>query len=245
MPTAAFVCRVELSPPLAHVTVKGRIDPHTTPELRRSVLGTLAAEPDAVLIDLAGVTGTEPIALTAFVPLARAAAAWPGADLVHHSASPALARELEDLAIGRHVPLAADRAAAEALAAGRSRPVQVRWEIPEGPDALSGARDVVRMLCAREGLSALAEHAELVVMELVVNALEHGVGPRTALASVHRRRLHLAVRDHSPAMPRLGGAAGTEAGSGGRGLVIVEAFTTAWGATPTPDGKIVWCTLGG
>lgn len=241
VPTAALVCELESVPPLAHVSVRGRIDPDTAPVLRRTVLASLATEPDAVLVDLSGVTGTEPIALTAFLSLARAAAAWPGADLLPHSASPALARELADLAIDRHVLIVADRAAAEAAAARHAPPVQVRWQLADGPESLAGARETVRAFCAGEGLGALAEHAELVLMELVVNALEHGKGPRTARASAHGRRLHLAVHDHGGALPRMTAASP----DGGRGLVIVEAFTSAWGTIPLPEGKIVWGTLGG
>jgi anti-sigma regulatory factor (Ser/Thr protein kinase) len=224
------------------VTVRGRLDPHTAPVLRQTVLKALAAEPAAVLIDLAGVTDVDPIALTVFLSLARAAAAWPGAQLIHHSATPGLAGELEELAIGRHVPLAADRAEAEALAGRGTGPVQVRWDVLGGADGLTEARDVVRTFCERHGLESLSGNAELVITELVVNALVHGAAPVGAWVSLRRRYLHLAVRDRSEAMPRLVGP-GDTAGDGGRGLMIVEALTVAWGATAAPDGKIVWCTL--
>src|SRR5438105_3458707 len=114
VPSDSLVCQLAHTPPLAHVSVRGRLDPLTAPVLRQAVLKALTAEPEAVLIDLAGVTEVDPIALTVFLSLSRAAAAWPGAQLIHHSAAPALAHELEELAIGRHMPPAADRVAAEA-----------------------------------------------------------------------------------------------------------------------------------
>src|SRR4051812_3669990 len=117
MATEQLVCQLEHTPPVASVWVRGHLDPQTVPVLRHTVLKALTAEPAAVLIDLSGVTGVDPIALTVFLSLARAAAAWPGAQLVNHSAAAALARSIEELAIGRHVPLVADRSAAEALAA--------------------------------------------------------------------------------------------------------------------------------
>jgi anti-anti-sigma regulatory factor len=237
-----LVCELAHTPPLAYVTVRGRLDPLTAPVLRQTVLKALTAEPQAVLIDLAEVTAVDPIALTVFLSLARAAAAWPGAQLIHHSAAPALARELDELAISRHVPLVADRAEAETLAGRGSGPVQVRWEVLGGTDGLAEARDVVRAFCLRHGLEALSDNAELVITELVVNGLVHGAAPITAWVSVRRRYLHLAVRDRSTAMPRLVGP-GDASGGGGRGLMIVEALTVAWGAMAAPDGKIVWCTM--
>jgi anti-anti-sigma regulatory factor len=237
-----LVCELAHTPPLAYVTVRGRLDPITVAVLRQTVLKALTAEPEAVLIDLADVTDVDPIALTVFLSLARAAAAWPGAQLIHHSAAPALARELGEMAIGRHVPLAADRVEAEALAARGAGPVQVRWDVLGGADGAAEARDVVRTFCRRHGLEALIDNAELVMTELVGNALVHGAAPITASVALRRRYLHLAVRDRSAAMPRLVGP-GDLLGDGGRGLMIVEALTVVWGATAMPDGKIVWCTL--
>ena len=164
-----------------------------------------------------------------------------GAELVNHSAAAPLAATMEDLAIGRHVPLVADRAAAEALAGRRRGPVQVRWDVYGGADGIAESRAMVQAFCARHGLEALAGNAELVITELVVNAVVHGTAPITARAAMLRRYLHLAVADRSPALPRLIGPGPGD--GGGRGLMIVEALTVAWGATPHPGGKAVWCTL--
>jgi anti-anti-sigma regulatory factor len=237
-----LACEVAHTPPLAYVTARGRLDPHTAPLLRQSVLKALAAEPAAVLIDMACVTDVDPIALTVFLPLARAAAAWPGSQLIQHSSPPALARELKALAIDRHVSSAVDRADAEAVAGRLSGPVQVRWAVAGGTEGPAEARSAVRTFCRMHGLGAVADNAELVITELVANAVVHGSGPVTAQASVRRRYLHLAVGDRSPVLPRLVGP-GLAPGGGGRGLIIVDALTVAWGATDTPDGKIVWCTL--
>jgi anti-anti-sigma regulatory factor/anti-sigma regulatory factor (Ser/Thr protein kinase) len=242
VPPEPLVCQVEHARPLAYLSLKGRLDSHTAPILRRAVLKALAEEPAAVLIDLAGVADVDPIALTVFLPLARAAAAWPGTQLISHSAGPALARQLDDLAIGRHVSLVADRAAAEALAGRRGIPVQVRWDVTAGLGGLDEAREMVRAFSNTHGLGALAGNAELVITELVVNALVHGAAPITVWASVRLRYLHLAVRDRATAMPRLT-SPDELTDDGGRGLMIVEALTVAWGATPAAEGKIVWCTL--
>ena len=53
-------------------------------------------------------------------------------------------------------------------------------------------------------------------------------------------RMHVAVRDGSAEVPRIREPGDDEHG---RGLRIVEALSTAWGSTPTRDGKVVWATL--
>lgn len=242
MSTEPLVCHVDHVPPLAYVSVRGRLDSYTAPMLRRAVLKALTAEPVAVLIDMADLTDVDPIALNLFLSLSRAAAAWPGSQLINHSAVPSLAGALQALGIGRHVSLVADRAEAEVLAGRPTGPVQMRWDVGSKAEGLAESRDVVRTFCLGHGLDALTGNAELVITELVTNAIVHGTVPITVRASLRRRYLHLAVLDHAPGIPRVTGP-DPATRMGGRGLMIVEALTMAWGTTPTPPGKVVWCTL--
>lgn len=56
--------------------------------------------------------------------------------------------------------------------------------------------------------------------------------------------LHVSVRDGSPQPPRIGRT--TDDGSPaerGRGLHLVDVYSTAWGSNVTADGKTVWATL--
>ena len=58
--------------------------------------------------------------------------------------------------------------------------------------------------------------------------------------------LSVAVRDGDPRpmyrpAPGAGGAPGDEHG---RGLLVLDAMTDAWGSHPTADGKVVWATIG-
>jgi len=242
MSTDRLACSVDFAPPVAHVSVRGSLAVSTAPVLRRTVLKTLADDPAAVVIDLARVTVTEPIALTVFLSLSRAAAAWPGATLIAHSAQSALARHLEALGIDRHMPLADDRAAAEAMTRTGPGPFQVLWYATGATDALAEARDRLRTFCRRHGLTGLSDNGELVLTELLVNALTHGRAPITIRISVRRRHLYIAVRDVGGGLPRLRGP-DLDTGLGGRGLMIVEALTLAWGTRPAPPGKVVWCCL--
>jgi hypothetical protein len=117
------------------------------------------------------------------------------------------------------------------------------------PGAVPCARLHTKLVLAEWGLAALAEAAELVVSELVTNAITAtraagAVLPvRLWLASEGSRALIL-VGDASPGLPRrIDPADGAE---GGRGLLLVEALSGRWGWYGTNQReptKIVWSEL--
>jgi anti-sigma regulatory factor (Ser/Thr protein kinase) len=113
----------------------------------------------------------------------------------------------------------------------------------------------VRLGLRQWGLPSLAEDSELVISELVTNAVQAtGVTqakPRWSqladLATIHVRLLlfeHsviLAVWDREPA-PLVPGEPGTDS-ENGRGLSIVAALCQRWDYLPAEDGKCVWAEL--
>lgn len=101
-------------------------------------------------------------------------------------------------------------------------------------------------------LGMLVEDAELIVSELLSNALRHGnaaaplfPGRLGALWLGMRRRYRtvlFAVCDHSPAVPEL--KEPDFAAQSGRGLHIVDCLSDTWGwTTPDTDGKAVWAAV--
>jgi anti-sigma regulatory factor (Ser/Thr protein kinase) len=112
------------------------------------------------------------------------------------------------------------------------------------PGAVPCARLHTRLVLAEWGLSRLAEDAELIVSELVTNAITHGGGAyiRLLLRS-DRRQVCLLVWDQSFILP-MPAEEDIEAPDG-RGLVIVEALAARWGSCRTQGdgGKIVWAVL--
>jgi anti-sigma regulatory factor (Ser/Thr protein kinase) len=114
--------------------------------------------------------------------------------------------------------------------------------------AASSARAHTRAVLAQWGLPELAEIAELLVSELVTNALRASQALRQPLPSpVHlwlradRLGLVATVWDANP-QPPIRRKARHDAVSG-RGLQIVQALSSRWGWYEPPDmgGKCVWC----
>jgi anti-sigma regulatory factor (Ser/Thr protein kinase) len=97
-------------------------------------------------------------------------------------------------------------------------------------------------------LAHLVEDVDLVVSELVTNALLHsGEGPACAAAPIRLEldlsegRLTCRVVDSSPLPPMPEEAA--ETAESGRGLILVEALASEWDWEDLPDGKAVWAVF--
>lgn len=84
--------------------------------------------------------------------------------------------------------------------------------------------------------------ALLVVSELVTNAIAHTQGEVGMDLTLSADRLRIAVNDASPRSPVKPVWVSWES-TGGRGLLIVEATTAAWGSVPLSGGKQVWAEI--
>lgn len=111
------------------------------------------------------------------------------------------------------------------------------WLLPEGPIAAREARDHVRDQLARWDLDALTTIAELLVSELVGNAIRHAKGP-IGLRLLRSEKLICEVSDASLTTPRIRHASDTD--EGGRGLQLVAALSQRWGTRYTSAGKCIW-----
>lgn len=108
--------------------------------------------------------------------------------------------------------------------------------------ATRSARAVVRNLCGDAAIPTDAvETAVLLVTELVSNAIEHGGGTAVLDAAVDDGRLRVSVDDDDPTLPAVGLAA-VDA-ERGRGMLLVDALASRWGAARQNRGKTVWFEL--
>lgn len=113
-----------------------------------------------------------------------------------------------------------------------------------GPDPrdVATARRFVTERCRDWGCGNLVEDAELVVSELVTNALVHGESRCELRVGLSEAALRLHVLDHGPGMPDPQDA--RQGDEHGRGLLLISVICAAWGVEALPaGGKIVWAEL--
>ncbi|MFG3252717.1 SpoIIE family protein phosphatase [Streptomyces sp. NPDC048172] len=111
------------------------------------------------------------------------------------------------------------------------------WWLPAEPRSVSRARELTREQLAEWQLDALGDTAELLVSELVTNAMRYGEGD-IRLRLLLDRTLVCEVWDAGPVQPRRRRAHDTD--EGGRGLQLVDLLSSGWGSRRTPRGKTVW-----
>jgi anti-sigma regulatory factor (Ser/Thr protein kinase) len=110
-------------------------------------------------------------------------------------------------------------------------------------DTVPAAREwVLRFLRRQRQPPALCQDAELIISELVTNALRHGLGEVVARGSLaDPARLQLSVTDSGAELPQLQPPDADRVG--GVGLRIVDQLASSWGVSPFPGGKTVWATI--
>ncbi|MFC8083405.1 MULTISPECIES: SpoIIE family protein phosphatase [unclassified Streptomyces] len=128
-----------------------------------------------------------------------------------------------------------------ALLVARTRmlgPDQVaEWDVPNDPAAVAEIRSQVTRRLDEWGLDELAFTTELILSELVTNAIRYG-GETVHVRVVRDRSLICEVFDSSSTSPHLRYAAMTD--EGGRGLFLVAQLAERWGTRYTPAGKVIW-----
>ncbi|MEW2180123.1 SpoIIE family protein phosphatase [Streptomyces sp. NPDC005406] len=112
------------------------------------------------------------------------------------------------------------------------------WELAHDPTTPAIARTLVRDRLEGWNLGeATVEATELIVSELVTNAVRYGTPP-LHLRLLLDRALTCEVHDTSPVAPHLRHARTVD--EGGRGLFIVSQLATHWGTRYSADGKALW-----
>jgi hypothetical protein len=224
------------------VAVNGQLGLREVAPLRNRLLKCLAEQPEAVLIDLAGFTVGEPLALAVFTAVARQAAQWPGIPVLLCAPTPAT-RTLLIRAAFHRLPTFHSISEARAYVGTEQRTLpSLSDELLPVSGAARQARNVATEACLRWELPHLVAPASLIVSELVSNVVDHAHTMATLRLSLRRRYLTIAVRDGSLAEPVK--AAGTPPDARtGRGLILVEASAYMWGWLPTEGGKVVWASL--
>ncbi|WP_308401098.1 SpoIIE family protein phosphatase [Streptomyces sp. AC512_CC834] len=114
------------------------------------------------------------------------------------------------------------------------------WTLPREPRSVGRAREYARAQLLDWDMEPLVDTTELLVSELVTNALRYGEG-EIRLRLLLDRTLVCEVWDSGLVQPRRRRARDTD--EGGRGLQLVGLLSAAWGSRRTPRGKTVWFEL--
>ncbi|MBT1090993.1 SpoIIE family protein phosphatase/ATP-binding protein [Streptomyces sp. Tu102] len=111
------------------------------------------------------------------------------------------------------------------------------WDVPDEASAVSRVRAAAARTLTEWDLEEEAFTTELILSELVTNALRHATGP-IRVRLIRDLTLICEVSDGSSTAPHLRSAATTD--EGGRGLFLVAQFAERWGTRYTADGKVIW-----
>ncbi|BDH12309.1 SpoIIE family protein phosphatase [Streptomyces hygroscopicus] len=112
------------------------------------------------------------------------------------------------------------------------------WDVARDPAAVSPVRNDCARQLADWGLERIAYGTELILSELITNAIRYGAEP------IHVRLLHTPgtliseVSDGSSTSPHIRQAKDTD--EEGRGLFLVAQFAEHWGTRYSPRGKTIW-----
>ncbi|GAA1063305.1 hypothetical protein GCM10009574_009160 [Streptomyces asiaticus] len=114
------------------------------------------------------------------------------------------------------------------------------WFLDPKAQTAGQARRLARRALARWDLDDLTDAVELLVSEVVTNAVRYAERPIT-LRLLRTDVLRCEVGDDVPQLPRLRQARPSD--EGGRGLYLVNRMARRWGATRLSTGKVVWFEL--
>ncbi|MFB9637166.1 SpoIIE family protein phosphatase [Streptomyces spiralis] len=111
------------------------------------------------------------------------------------------------------------------------------WDLPTEPAVVSDARHLAAHQLSAWGLEHLVPTTELLISELVTNAIHHGAGP-IRLRLIKHQVLTCEVFDSGKCYPRLRHA--RMADENGRGLFLIAQLSSKWGSRSATGGKLVW-----
>lgn len=159
-------------------------------------------------------------------------------------AEPTVAKRVHESAAACRLPAGSDQASPTSQDRVRQENVLLHARsMARVPQSARTARVLVAAALKGWGLLQLADDAELVVAELVSNAVTHASGPgmRVSVVRVTGQRIRVSVIDPDRTLPQA--RPFDVERERGRGLLLVEAISCRWGVQLLRGGKAVWAEL--
>lgn len=233
--------RIERRLPIAVVCLTGEITALSSEVARSALAEALAPEPTSVIFDLTNVTTVDEVALSVFPAIAETAHRWPGVPVLLAGPSAEVATSLERMAVASRIPVHPTLDAALAVAAQEPVPLRVHTRLKPTVDAPRIARELAYDACRDWGIPDAATPVKIVSSELVTNAVRHAGTMVDLTVSLRDHRIRVSVRDGVTELARM--QSPTESEDHGRGLLIVDSLSVAWGNVSFTQGKTVWATV--
>lgn len=120
-------------------------------------------------------------------------------------------------------------------------PKRARETFDAAASSASAARRFVRRIAEQSEASEVVRQAELLVSELVTNAIQHAREPVEVGVDMDGRLLRVEVYDNGEGLPRV--EPESVWSDHGRGLRLVAAISDRWGVRPDRDRMCVWFEL--
>jgi anti-anti-sigma regulatory factor len=219
------------------VLLAGVLDDATIGPLRQTLLDLLAAQPEAVVVDVGELRVADSGAVGMLRRVLDETRGWPGSPLA--LCTPA------DTATWAPAgwPVWPDPAGAFA-ALGPPQPEGSRIGVELEPvvGAARRSREVITEACGRWDRPDLVGNACIVATEMVNNVVVHARTSMSLLLALHGDTMSVAVRDFSATVPRFEGPV-APTNYGGRGLLLIDAVADRWGHLALDGGKVTWARL--
>lgn len=240
---AATTVRSAADGAIIALTIRGTWNLALRSETFTVLQACLAAHPAGLIIDLTALHDPDACSMPAWTGTWKLGANMHPRTLVALCVPPeaVLAHRLQQVRTNRFLPIYAKLHQARTAMDNRI-PLTDRLvtHLTAAPHAPRTARRLVDQACRAWHLSHLQFSAQLIVSELVTNAVQHAGTDIGVTVTRRAERLDLIVSDknhHVPALP-----APRHGITALSGLHLVHAVAARWGTVPTSDGKMIWAT---
>ncbi|MGA5305896.1 ATP-binding protein [Nucisporomicrobium flavum] len=245
-PGVAVTCDAAMT--MVEMSVHGRWTPDLDGQVSAALRICLAGPATTIVVALHGLTDPGGASLPFWLSWWRAARFEPAPVQMTFSIADAtaLSRRLR-FRQGPQPRVHATVPEARAAATRRSRADSRRVWLAPRPSSVKDARSLVTQACHDWNQPKLLPDMSLIASELAANAVEHARTDFVVTTWHGDARLYVAVHDCVSAFPAADDLKIADRpprlAERGRGLRLVHATAAAWGAVPTPDGKVVWAAV--